>query len=107
MLTNVIKNSCENFEENKITNGQIKVSISKIKSFLEVCIEDNGSGIKDSIKDNIMEPYHTSKIDGTGLGLAISKKIIEDHNGSINISSLKKGTLVSIKLPLLDAKEVS
>ena len=54
-----------------------------------------------------MEPYYTSKIDGTGLGLSISKKIIEDHNGSINISSLKNGTLVSIKLPLLDAKEVS
>ena len=106
VLTNIVKNSSENFEENKITNGKIKISILKIKSFLEICIEDNGSGIKASIKDNLMEPYHTSKIDGTGLGLSISKKIIEDHNGSINISSLNKGVLVSIKLPLLDEKEV-
>ena len=60
----------------------------------KICLEDNGSGIKGSIKENLMEPYHTSKINGTGLGLAISKKLIEYHYASINISSLKNGTLV-------------
>ena len=48
-----------------------------------------------------MEPYYTNKMNGTGLGLAISKKIIEDHNGSINIKSSNKGTLVTLNLPVI------
>tara|TARA_B100000287_G_C20640532_1_gene783280 strand:+ start:3 stop:1877 length:1875 start_codon:yes stop_codon:yes gene_type:complete len=106
VLTNVIKNSCENFEENKLSKPKIKVTILKIKSFVEICLQDNGSGIKNSIKENLMEPYQTSKINGTGLGLAISKKIIEDHNGSITINSSKNGTLVLLKLPLLFEKDI-
>ena len=106
VLTNVIKNSCENFEENKLSKPKIKVTILKIKSFVEICLQDNGSGIKNSIKENLMEPYQTSKINGTGLGLAISKKIIEDHNGSITINSSKNGTLVLLKLPLSFKKDI-
>ena len=47
-----------------------------------------------------MEPYFTTKKNGTGLGLAISKKIIEDHQGEINIESSEKGTIVNIKFPI-------
>ena len=91
---------------NKLSKPKIKVTILKIKSFVEICLQDNGSGIKNSIKENLMEPYQTSKINGTGLGLAISKKIIEDHNGSITINSSKNGTLVLLKLPLLFEKDI-
>ena len=49
----------------------------------------------------IFEPYFSTKDVGTGLGLAIAKKIIDDHGGSIQASSqVKKGTKISIKLPL-------
>ena len=64
-------------------------------------IKDNGSGINKIPKEKLMEPYYTTKKNGTGLGLAICKKIIDDHNGAINVDSLKKGTLVIIKFPII------
>jgi two-component system sensor histidine kinase HydH len=48
----------------------------------------------------IFEPLFTTKQTGTGLGLASCKKIIEQHDGTIEISSTEgKGTIFTIKLP--------
>ncbi len=48
------------------------------------------------------EPYVTSKAKGTGLGLAIVKKIVEEHNGSIEIGNVPgSGAQVSILLPVI------
>ena len=48
---------------------------------------DNGSGINDDI--DIFQPYVTTKKTGTGLGLAVVKKIIDEHDGLINIKNNK------------------
>ena len=62
-------------------------------------IEDNGTGFPEN-RDKLFEPYITNKPNGTGLGLAICKKIIEDHNGDINLLDSRKfrGACVQIKL---------
>jgi two-component system nitrogen regulation sensor histidine kinase NtrY len=44
-----------------------------------------------------LNPYFTTKEKGTGLGLAIVNKIINDHNGKINFTSLKDGAKIIIK----------
>lgn len=64
-------------------------------------IEDNGPGIAPEMLEHIFEPFYTTpKGKTTGLGLAYVKQIIEDHRGSINISSPKgKGTIVKIYFP--------
>ena len=56
----------------------------------------------DEIKKRIFEPFVTyGKPHGTGLGMAIVKKIIDDHNGAIEISSeIGKGTKMVLKLPI-------
>jgi PAS domain S-box-containing protein len=72
-------------------------------------IEDNGIGIPKNEIDRVFEPFFTTKHtdDGTGLGLAITKNIIDQLNGTINISSIPtKCTKVTIKLPLYIAKEI-
>ncbi|MCP4599844.1 MAG: PAS domain S-box protein [Proteobacteria bacterium] len=73
------------------------------RDWVEILVEDNGSGISEENLENIFEPYFTTKADesGTGLGLAISCQIIEDHGGTIDVTSeLGKGTKFAIRLPV-------
>jgi len=64
-------------------------------------IADNGPGIAPEMLEHIFEPFYTTqKGKTTGLGLAYVKQIIEDHRGSIHISSPEgKGTIVTISFP--------
>ncbi|MDC0969339.1 ATP-binding protein [Alphaproteobacteria bacterium] len=99
---NLIKNSYENIFLNKIENGEICILFEVKNSFVIVSINDNGTGISKAHISEITEPYFTTKEGGTGLGLAITKKIIEDHNGTFLIKSIKKPRLTSVvfKIPL-------
>jgi len=64
-------------------------------------IADNGPGIAPEIRDQIFEPFVTTKPHGTGLGLAIAHAIVDAHGGRIAISSSpESGTLVSLQLPV-------
>ena len=88
-------------------NGKVQINVKKIKKrdlmnpFIIVKFTDNGSGINPSIITKIFDPFFTTKTGGTGLGLTVSHKIIQDHNGFIEVDSEEKGTTVLIKLPLV------
>lgn len=64
-------------------------------------VEDNGCGIKEEDIDRIFDPFFTTRTAGTGLGLSITKRIIEEHDGRIEVESkLGRGTKFTIYLPL-------
>ncbi|MCK5392934.1 MAG: ATP-binding protein, partial [Candidatus Omnitrophica bacterium] len=68
---------------------------------IELRIKDSGRGIEEDVLDKIFEPFYSGNKGGTGLGLAISRKIIEEHNGSINAESkVGVGTTFIVKLPV-------
>jgi PAS domain S-box-containing protein len=76
------------------------------KRMLEISIHDNGCGIAPEDMPLIFQPFFTKSINGTGLGLTITKKIIEDHGGSINVTSeTGRGTGITIRLPVNADKE--
>ncbi len=100
VLGNLIKNSSENFDENKIKNKKIIFNVYNDLQYFYLKITDNGVGIKNFNENNILEPYFTTKKHGTGLGLAITKKILEDHQAEILIKTSKKGTEVEIKFQI-------
>jgi two-component system, NtrC family, sensor histidine kinase HydH len=52
-----------------------------------IVVEDNGPGVSPEIRENIFNPFFTSKKDGVGLGLAIVAKFVDDHRGSIRLES--------------------
>ncbi|MEM2160507.1 MAG: ATP-binding protein [Candidatus Nitrosotenuis sp.] len=61
---------------------------------------DTGAGIPDDIKDKIFEPLFTTKQTGTGLGLSSCKNIIEQHGGTLSVSStVGRGAAFTIKMP--------
>jgi two-component system sensor histidine kinase AtoS len=69
-------------------------------SAVEVVVSDSGEGIPPEQLDMVFTPFHTTKPKGTGLGLALTHKIIEEHHGSIHMTSqVKRGTVVTVTLP--------
>ena len=80
-------------------NSSITISARPIDGFIEIVIADDGAGIRKEHLGKVFDPFFTTKKGGTGLGLPICRKIIEDHEGSIHItSSEEKGTNVTLLL---------
>lgn len=82
------------------SGGHLKVTISPDDDMVSIEIADTGNGIPAENLLKIFEPYFSTKETGTGLGLAIAFKIIEIHNGTIEVdSTVGEGTKFKIKLP--------
>lgn len=82
--------------------GLLTVSTNREDNDVVITFADSGSGIDEADLEQIFEPFYTTKDRGTGLGLAITKQIIEQHHGSIQMTSrLQQGTTVTIRLPLV------
>ena len=80
--------------------GKLNVRISPENGFVRFDISDTGIGISEENLSKVFEPYFSTKETGTGLGLAIVHKIVELHNGSIDIESkVGDGTKFTVKLP--------
>ncbi len=81
--------------------GELVVRTEIEERTIKVTVRDNGIGIEAENLGRVFDPYYTTKNDGTGLGLAMSSKIIEEHGGRIEISSVAgKYTEVRVVLPL-------
>ena len=78
----------------------IKILPDSGGKFVDFEISDTGSGISEEHLSNIFEPYFSTKETGTGLGLAIVQKIVDIHNGKIEVESTEGvGTKFTVKLP--------
>ncbi len=94
---NIISNGCQAMNG----NGELRVEVRPNMNKVDVSITDNGEGIPPERISNIFDPFVTSKERGMGLGLAISKRVIEEHNGNIKVTSrLNEGSTFTVSLPL-------
>ena len=98
VFTNLLINSLEAIDGE---GGSVGVKLSMAADDrARVEISDTGRGIAPQDIAKIFEPYYSTKETGTGLGLAIVKKAIDDHGGSISVSSKEgSGTTFTIVLP--------
>ncbi len=83
-------------------HNSITVSSKKKGNYLCITVADNGIGMDYETRTHVFDPFYTnSENGGTGLGMHIVKTVVEAHNGTVEIqSAIKKGTEVSIYLPL-------
>lgn len=97
VFLNVIKNAIEAMPD----GGRVEITVDAAEDgFIRIRINDGGPGIPEGLIKKIGEPFLTTKEKGTGLGLMISTRIIEAHQGTLQLRSvLKEGTTVEIKLP--------
>jgi len=95
-MTNLIDNAIE-----ASSNSQrIIITTRSEKDRVVIKLRDYGSGMNQETLENIFVPFYSRKNGGTGLGMAIVKKIIDGHNGKIQVRSrLGRGTEVMIELP--------
>ncbi len=87
-------------------SGSVSVRTSAEGESVSISIADTGKGISSGEMENIFKPFFTTKHKGTGLGMTISRRIVEQHRGTISVTSdAGKGTLVTIILPCRQEKE--
>ena len=96
VFLNIIKNAMEAMPD----GGEIRVKANRLNDWTIVQIIDRGVGISEEDIPKLDQAFYSTKEDGTGLGLVVSHKIIEEHNGKINIESeVDAGTTFSIQFP--------
>ncbi len=97
VLLNLILNSLQAMD----ANGKIAVTVKSQGKMATVEVADNGPGIAPEHMPNIFRPFFTTKGDGTGLGLSLARRIVEDHQGRINVTStIGRGATFAVLLPL-------
>jgi signal transduction histidine kinase len=96
-LLNVVLNGAQAMAE----GGKLEVRLAEDGRMALLSIHDQGSGISPEIRDKIFDLYFTTKKDGSGIGLAMTYRIVELHNGSIEVKSDPNlGTTFILRFPL-------
>jgi two-component system, NtrC family, sensor kinase len=101
---NLIVNAIDAVEPHKgVIN--IRTSYDEEGQQAILTIADNGPGIEPEDLRLIFEPFHSTKGQkGTGLGLAVARKIVHEHHGRIDVSSMPgEGTIFRVRLPVAEA----
>jgi two-component system NtrC family sensor kinase len=98
-LLNILYNARENLKNSRGLR-QIAVTALGLDSQIEIRMSNSGPPVSAEIASKIFDPFFShNKEDGTGLGLTICRNIIEEHNGTISLSSAGERTEFVIRLP--------
>lgn len=106
-LSQVLVNLMTNAVHAMPDGGTIRVATRKGERRVHLIVSDTGHGMTTEVRKKIFEPFFTTKPvgQGTGLGLSVVQGIIEDHRGTISVTSaVGKGTKFEIALPVESRK---
>ena len=96
VLLNLLLNAIQAIED----EGTVRVEIGTREGCASVVVSDTGRGISAQNLPNIFRPFFTTKGNGTGLGLSLARRIVEEHHGRIEVSSVEgKGSEFEVLLP--------
>jgi PAS domain S-box-containing protein len=100
VILNLINNATEAMQDMK-KGKTIEITSSLEKNCILMTVSDSGPGVPLDMKDQLFDPFYSTKNNGTGIGLSISNRIITDHGGSMDISKSRwGGAEFRIELPL-------
>jgi two-component system, NtrC family, sensor histidine kinase HydH len=100
VFTNLFMNACEAMGER---GGELQVRIRRAaeENALAVEVEDSGPGVAPEMKEQIFNPFVTTKKTGVGLGLAIVSKIVDAHGGTVKlVSAPNRGACFRVTFPI-------
>jgi len=102
VFINLVGNAIDALDDARTEKPRIEVAMGEnlAGSAVWVRVHDNGPGIENETAQKIFSPFYTSKQGGTGLGLAITKKLVEAHDGEIELESEPgAGTTFTLTFP--------
>ncbi|HET9822767.1 MAG TPA: nitrogen regulation protein NR(II) [Burkholderiaceae bacterium] len=110
-VLNIARNACQALAE-RIAAGdavlmlrtrvarQVTIGKQRWRLALELHVEDNGPGVPESIRDRIFYPLVTGREGGSGLGLTLAQTFVQQHQGTIECSSVPGRTVFTVLIPL-------
>ena len=113
-ITQVFTNLLMNAYEAMGGRGRVTISAEVIRfkdggdgrDAVHVEFADNGPGIPPDVADKVFDPFFTTKAQGSGLGLAIVRKIVDAHDGRIDLRTTPgQGTTIRVTLPVTAGNE--
>lgn len=101
VLVNVVVNAFHAMPAGGLCRVAAEARHANGTRWISVSVKDTGIGIKKDELARVFEPFYTTKSSGTGLGLAIAYRIMEDHGGTIQVSSTPgNGTTAVLTFPV-------
>ncbi len=112
VLVNLVLNAKDALQDSR--DGLVHISTRAVGARIQLNVEDNGSGMPPEVLRKIYDPFFTTKSNpreghrkGTGLGLAVTYGIVQEHSGTIEVSSnVGEGTVFRLELPVADSLAV-
>jgi signal transduction histidine kinase len=103
VFLNLLINAAQAIPEGNADRHEIRVTLRQIATGVEIAVSDSGVGIAPEARENLFQPFFTTKPRGmgTGLGLSICQKIVQDIGGEISASAREpNGTTFRVCLPI-------
>ena len=104
-MKRVVRHLLENAIDASDGPARIEVGCKRIRwqedAAVRLSVRDHGSGFNGDSLSQALEPFYTTKQHGTGLGLAFCRRVVEAHQGVIQVAShADGGAVIAITLPL-------
>jgi signal transduction histidine kinase len=104
-MVQVVRNLVRNAVQASGSPDKVTVRLEASGSQTLLHVQDRGPGLSDDVKAHLFERYYSRKQGGTGVGLVVARNIIEQHEGTIEVSStLGEGSCFTVRLPSLEAQ---
>jgi signal transduction histidine kinase len=102
-LLNVVINGAQSMA----SGGRLEVKLGGDSRAASISVRDEGEGIADDVRGKIFDLYFTTKREGSGIGLAMTYRILQLHNGRVDVQSQPgSGTTFVLRLPLSGSTEL-
>jgi len=105
-ILNLMMNAFESVSDSNSEERTVKVGITREGAkWVAVSVTDNGSGIHQSVRERLFDPFVTTKTGGMGLGLLVTRSIVEEHGGRIGCHpNAGGGAVFTFTLPAVQPK---
>ncbi|MDZ4063808.1 MAG: ATP-binding protein [Coriobacteriia bacterium] len=97
VFLNLVTNAVQVMEE---SGGTIAIETGHVPGYVFVTVSDTGPGIPEEALGKVFDPFYSTRDEGTGLGLTMVHRIIDEHDGHIEVGSGENGTVFRVSLPV-------